>query len=35
MANIIIPGTAKNDKDCKDWCPLKDGTGQEILSTAI
>ena len=26
MANIIIPGTEKNDKDCKDWCPLQDGT---------
>ena len=26
MSNIIIPGEAKHNKDCSDWCPLKDGT---------
>ena len=26
MSNIIIPGEQKHNKDCADWCPLKDGT---------
>ena len=26
MSNIIIPGEQKHNKDCPDWCPLKDGT---------
>lgn len=26
MSNIIIPRRNKSDKDCCDWCPLKDGT---------
>ena len=26
VSNIIIPGEAEHNKDCADWCPLKDGT---------
>lgn len=26
MSNIIIPGKAKHNRDCQDWCPLNEGT---------
>lgn len=26
MAHIFLPNELKHNKDCKDWCPLKDGT---------
>lgn len=26
MSHIYLPNRLKHDKDCVDWCPLKDGT---------
>ncbi len=26
MANILIKGSQKHNKDCHEWCPLQDGT---------